>query len=213
MKYVNTQTDMPPLARPLGEEQGAVSGVSGAPSPEALRELEFAQIRSKKIRKAVSVALFNGWTTGFFGATSLLFGLFDFTTFILGVALAVVAYNEFVGAKGLKQFEEKAARRLGYNQLGFCVTLIIYAVWSIYVALTTPNEIQAALEQAGSAANMLGSIDTLYRNITLATYGGLIVGSLIFQGGTAWYYFSRIPYIRAYVRETPEWVMAYQRVL
>lgn len=206
---MSTQTDPPPVARPVASP----GSDANAPSPEALRVLEAARARSKKIRKAIRVAQFNGWSTGFFAVTTLPFSFFSLTAFVMGAVLAIVTYNEFTGAKGLQRFEEKAARRLGYNQLGFCLTLILYAIWSMYAALTSTNEIQAALAQAGQASNILGPIDSIYRNITLAMYGGLILASLVFQGGTAWYYFTRIPHIRAYVRETPAWALDYLRVL
>jgi len=39
----------------------------------------------------------------------------------------------------------------------------------------------------------------------------LIVGTLIFQGLTSRYYFTRAPLLRAYLAETPAWVIELQR--
>lgn len=213
MTTVPVHTERLPTARPLAGAVSVAEASVAAPSPEVLRELELAQARSGKIRKAVSVALFNGWTAGIFAALSLPFAFSSLVALLMSAILTIVAYNEFAGAKGLKRFDERAARKLGCNQIGFGLTLVFYALWSMYSTLTTPNEFQATLAQAGQAAAMFGSIDQLYRNITLATYGGLILGSLIFQGGTAWYYFSRMRHIRAYVRETPAWLLDHQRLL
>jgi hypothetical protein len=60
-------------------------------------------------------------------------------------------------------------------------------------------------------APIVGSIEQLQRTIVLATYVSLIVGSIVFQGSTAWYYFSRARHIRAYVNQTPQWVIELQR--
>jgi hypothetical protein len=43
-------------------------------------------------------------------------------------------------------------------------------------------------------------------------YGTVIVLSIIFQGLTACYYFTRRKYVEAYVRETPQWVLDVQRM-
>ncbi len=212
MNYTPTQSITPPTARPAVVAPGAVSDTPAAPlSVENLRELELAQGRAKKIRRAIGVALFNGWTTGIFAAISLLCGLFSLTSFLIGIALAIVSYNEFAGAKMFRRFDEQATRRLGFNQLGFCGVLIIYSLWSIYCILTEPNPYAAALPANDRALATLGSIEQMYTTISLTVYGSLIFLSMIFQGGTAWYYFTRGKYIRAYVNETPPWIIDLQR--
>ena len=60
-------------------------------------------------------------------------------------------------------------------------------------------------------AGPLGSINDLYKTITIAIYGGLIAATLIFQGINALYYFTRRKHVEAYVSETPEWVVDLQR--
>ena len=195
------------LDPPAVESRDSTAPVEAVPSPAMLHQLDNARRRAKKIRRAESVARFNGWSSALFAATSLLSGLFSFPVFIMGVALAVISYNEFAGAKELHSFQDKAARRLGFNQLGFGAVLVLYSLWSIHSTLTAPSEIQTALAGAGQGAAMLGDIDQLYKTITLAVYGGVILCSLIFQGGTAWYYFSRRKHIRAYVNETPTWAV------
>ncbi len=60
-------------------------------------------------------------------------------------------------------------------------------------------------------AGMLGSIEQLQTIVTLAVYGSVILFSIIFQGGTAWYYFTRSRHIRAYISETPQWIIDLQR--
>lgn len=202
----------PPVARPLAGAPGTTEKPPAAPiSPEALQQLELAHQRARKIRRAVQVALFNGWTIGFFAALSLLSGIFSLTGFVLGVALAIVSYNEFKGAKLFRRLDLRAPRRLGWNQLGLCGVLIVYSLWCIYSALTGPNPYEAALPAGGQAVPILNSIAQMQTTITLGVYGSLIIGSIIFQGTTAWYYFTRARHIQAYIEQTPQWVIDLQQ--
>jgi hypothetical protein len=155
--------------------------------------------------------MFNGWTVGLFAALSLMIGLFSLTSLLIGVALAAVAYNEFAGAKMLRRLDTRGPRRLAFGQLGLCGVLITYALWSIYSFQTGPSPYEAALAAGGQATAIVGSIEQFEHAVTYAVYGGLIVGSILFQGGTAWYYFSRKKYIQAYVTETPSWIIELER--
>lgn len=200
--------------RPVAVARPACDPSVAAGSPltaEHVRELELARRRAKRIRRAVGVARFNGWTVGFFAVLSLLIGFFSLPSLLIGVALAVVSYHEFAGARQLRLFDERAGRRLGFNQLGLGSVLIVYAVWSIFRTLTAPSPLVGELASLGDAAELVGSIESLTTTISLAVYGGLIVGTVIFQGGTAWYYFTRGACIRAYRRETPGWVLELDR--
>ena len=209
---VPTQPIPPPIARPVtGAPQAPPNASGGPPSPEHLRELELARKRFRKIRRAVGVAMFNGWTIGLFAALSLVIGLFSLTSLLIGMALGVVAYNELNGAKMLRRLDTRAPGRLALGQLGLCGVLIAYALWSIYSLQTGPSPYEAALAAGGQATAIVGSIEQFEKMITFAVYGGLIVGSLLFQGGTAWYYFSRAKHIRAYATQTPAWIIELER--
>ena len=212
-RFQTTPAHALPIARPAPVPAGTESKPAGSPlSPADLLTYEESKIRLKKIIRAAGVARFNGWTTGIFAAFSLLGGLFSLTSFLLGVALAIVSYNEFKGGKRLLQLDRHATLGLGRNQLGFCATLVIYSVWCIYDSFNGPNPCQDALAASGGqAVPLLGSIGELYNTITIATYGAMIILSIIFQGGTAWYYYSRQKYILAYLNDTPEWVVNLQR--
>jgi hypothetical protein len=205
------------LARPIASAPSATSSPPTSPfSPEHLQQLGLARQRGRKIRRAAGVAVFNGYTIAIFAGLSLLIGLFSLTSLLIGIALAVVAYNEFAGAKLLRQLDLRGPRRLGFNQLALCAVLITYAVWSIYSTFAGPSPYATALGDVGPdspAAGLVASIEGLHTTITLALYGGLIVGSVIFQGATAAYYFTRARYIRAYLAETPEWIQQFERGL
>jgi hypothetical protein len=211
MADASTQPADPPLARPVTSSTDVSPPSGPAISPEILRQLKLAQQRGKKIRRAAGMATFNGWTIGVFAALSLVSGIFSLTGFVLGIALAIAAFNEFNGAKLLRRLDLRAPRRLGFNQLGLCGVLIVYSLWSIHSAFAGPSPYASAMPAGGQVAPIVGSIEQLQRTIVLATYVSLIVGSIVFQGSTAWYYFSRARHIRAYVNQTPQWVIELQR--
>ena len=50
------------------------------------------------------------------------------------------------------------------------------------------------------------------RWVTVAVYGGVIVGSLIVQGLTALYYFTRAGLIRKFLLQTPPWAIDILRI-
>jgi hypothetical protein len=212
MTQVPTQPVPLPTARPVaGAPEPPENAEAGPLSSEHLHEMELARIRFGKIRRASMVAVFNGCTVGFFAAISLLIGLFSLTSFLIGAALAVVAYNEFSGAKLLRRLDLRGPRRLGWNQVGFCAVLVTYALWSIYSLHTGPSPYEEALAVGGQATAIVGSIEQFEKMITFVVYGGLIVGSILFQGGTAWYYFSRAKYVHAYAMHTPPWILELER--
>jgi hypothetical protein len=58
---------------------------------------------------------------------------------------------------------------------------------------------------------MLTPVEGLTRLISYAMNFGLIAVALIAQGSLAAYYFSRVKYIKAYVTQTPAWIVAVQK--
>jgi hypothetical protein len=212
MTQAPTDFASPPVARPVAANAGGAAQPQGGPlSARDLQQLEVARQRGKRIRRAASVAAFNGWTACVFAAISLPCGIFSLVTFLLGSVLALVAYNELHGARGLRQFDETAPRRLGLGQLGLCAALVLYGGWGLYTTFSTPSPYEALLAGGAQATRLVGSIESLHTTVSLAMYGGLIGLSLIFQGGTAWYYFTRRRLIRAYVSDTPAWILELDR--
>ena len=140
-----------------------------------------------------------------------LFGEFDLTGLIMGVGLALVAWNEFRGRTMLLRFEPCGCHVLGWNQLGLMALVIGYAAWMLGKALWGANPYEGAIAGEAMLAGPLGSIGQLYKIISLAIYGGLIVGTLIFQGLNSLYYFTRRKHVEAYLRQTPEWVVQLQQ--
>jgi hypothetical protein len=185
---------------------------SGQLSPELRRELALARDRTKVIRKAASVAAFNGWVTAVIAALSAPFAPFSLVGFLVTCGLALVAYNEFRGRKRLLAFDPSTATLLGWNQLGFLAMISAYCGLMLFTNL---NSFSSQLEAKPELEQALGSLDEfegLYRLVVIGLYGTVFVLSVIFQGLNALYYFTRRKYIEAYLRETPAYVQEIERV-
>ena len=162
-------------------------------------------MRARSFLGAAKVAAFNGWSIGFFAVVSLLFGLFSLTSFLVGVGLAVVARNEFVGRTRLRALDPSGLELLWRNQVGFMALIIAYCVWSMFRAVALPNAVTDFMELLGEGAG------ELLQSLTILAYVAVIVLTGIFQGLNAHYYFVRAARIRDYVRDTPQWVLELQR--
>ncbi|MCZ6834183.1 MAG: hypothetical protein O7G85_00260 [Planctomycetota bacterium] len=180
-------------------------------NPEHLQALHAAKQRSKKIRKAIRLGMFNVWSLWIFAIPALLMGLFSLPSFLIGAGLGICAWNEHRGVKLLKQFDLRAPRVLGFNQIALAAVLILYGCWGIWHALSGPNYYDEQINAMPQLASTLEPMGELYQLISFLIYGGVIVGSIFFQGINAWYYFTRAMHLREYLRQTPPWVIQMQQ--
>ena len=199
------------VAAAIDEPKSPVDQGGGPLSPQHQQDLLEANRRVRKILGAVKVATFNGWTTAVFAGLSLICSLFSVTALLMGIGLAVVAWNEFRGKDLLQGFDPRGVRLLGWNQVGFIGLLVAYSLWGIFTGLTGPDPYQAYIDQNPALAPMLGSIGGLHTALTLAVYGGVIVCSIVFQGLNSLYYFKRGAMLKAYLNQTPPWIVQLQR--
>lgn len=175
-------------------------------SPEQQQQLAEARDRSGEFLGAAKVAAFNAWTFAFCAGASLLFGLFSLTSLVMGVGLAVVARNEFVGRRRLRAFDPEALELLWRNQVGLMALIIGYCIWSMVRTVGAPDPQMAELTE------LLGEgTAELVESLTLTVYAVVIGATVIFQGLNARYYFVRVVKARDYVKETPAWVLDVQR--
>jgi hypothetical protein len=182
-----------------------------------LKTLRDAVVRSRKVTSAASVASFNIWSTAVIAALAAPWGLIAMATGSMGdglinlavaAVLGFVAWNEAVGRAMLLKLQPEGARRLAVNQLFFMGFIIAYCVYSMaMLALGPPPEVA----QDPDVQKLLGSIEDLYLYIGLAVYGSVIPATVVFQGGCAWYYFTRIAAVRQHLAQTPAWVTEIQR--
>lgn len=171
-------------------------------TPEQQEELRLAMERAGSFLGAAKVAAFNGWSIGFFAVVSILFGLFSLTSLLVGIGLAVVARNEFVGRGRIRSLDPSGLELLWRNQFGFMALIIAYCVWSMYRTVALPDPDMAELTE------LLGEgTGELVESLTLTVYATVIVATAIFQGLNARYYFVRVARLRDHVRDTPPWVI------
>jgi hypothetical protein len=215
---MTTTPPSPDIRRPPLPPCPPQAGSAAPLTPTHLDQLAHAKLRAKKVHKAGGVAMVNGYLLAMFSGGSflfagiaLMFGEFDVIGILMGVGLALIAWNEFRGRTMLRRFDVHACRVLGWNQLGLMALVIGYAAWMLGWALWGPPPYADAMADEPLLAGPLGSINELYTTISLAIYGGLIAGTLIFQGFNARYYFTRRKHVEAYLRETPEWVVQLQQ--
>jgi hypothetical protein len=176
-----------------------------------LQQLAAARVLGRKLARAVSVALFDGWSIATFAMVTFLLGLMSVPGMLMGAAMGVIAFFELRGAKGLRRLDPAAARSLGFNQVALGSLLIAYAVWGIVRELTGTGEYAQIAASDAQLAEMLKPVEGITRLVSLSMNLGLIAIALIAQGSLAAFYFTRVKYIRAYVTQTPAWIVAVQK--
>ena len=188
-------------------------------SAEQHQQIASARQRSRKVRRAVGVARFDAWCTAAFAAFTLMytvispfFGGFNWLALMIGVGMAVVAYNSFRGASRLSEYDISAPRLLALNQILFAAIIIAYCLIRIVCALTMDlaesHPELAQIQADPELANVLGmDFESLYKSISLLIYGAVIFGSILTQGGMALYYFTRARHVREFRQQTPQWVL------
>ncbi|HEX4794595.1 MAG TPA: hypothetical protein VH370_12420 [Humisphaera sp.] len=179
------------------------------------QQIAEAQKKLKKIRRAISVANFDGWTIGIFGGLSLMFGMIggiSVSDIIVGLVLAGIALVELRTAKNLRRLDVRSARILGFNQLALAALIILYSLWRMHASGSADSsEGQMISQVADVDPGMASSVRSLTEQVSYALYGSLILFAILAQGGTALYYFSREKYLRAYVEQTPQWILQMQQ--
>lgn len=188
--------------------QDAATPAGGGPlSPEEREELARASERSRKLMGATKVAAFNAWTFAIFAGLSILFGLVDrsLVGLAVGIALAIIARNEFRGRALLQDYRPEGPRLLTRNALWLMALIVLYCLWAIHGATSTPNPSYAQLEEAAG-------LDQGYiSRITAFAYAAVIVLTVLLQGLMARYYHRRTGMVQEHLTETPAWVVEIQR--
>jgi len=92
---------------------------------EHLRQLAAARKAARKLRRAITVASFDGWTVGVFAALTLLTGLTDPSGLLMGAGMGAVAFVELRAASRLRRLETGVTRTLGFNQLALAGIFIV----------------------------------------------------------------------------------------
>lgn len=130
-------------------------------------------------------------------------------------ALFTIGTIEWIGAGRMRQGVPSAATLLGRNQLVFLSLVSAYCVFQMvsFARLSAAGGL-ISRDMRSALASMPELQDDLEAQLKVwgpvATYGGyslIIVLSIGFQGGLAWYYFSRRPRLQAAQDAAPAWVL------
>jgi hypothetical protein len=190
----------PAPARPASP---AVAG----PSPLHLEEIAAAKQRAKPLRKAVTVAVLDGWGLAIFGGITILTGLTSFPTLALGCGMCLAAQFEFRGATRLRRLDTRALHSLARNQLALGAALFAYALW----CMLTPESLTQAVAATPELNSMMRPIEDLARVIHTIVYGVIMLVAVFAQGGTAMFYRRRERQLHEYLAQTPAWLVQAQR--
>src|SRR4051812_8279701 len=200
---------------PASVAPGLAAVASPAESPPSiahLAQIADARRRGRAIRRAVSMARFNGWTLLGFGGITLLCGIGSLWTMIVGLALVGVGYFELRGAKELRRLDRNAAVRLAWNQLALGWLLVVYAAVKIYGATHGPSLYATATAGDAQLAKMLEPIESLTRSITTLVYVVVGVVGVVVPALTSLFYLRRRRMIDHYLEHTPTWIVNLQRM-
>ncbi|MGA2496131.1 MAG: hypothetical protein ABSH20_00230 [Tepidisphaeraceae bacterium] len=176
-------------------------------SAEHLRQLAAARASAGKIRRAISIARFDGGTIAAFAVLTLLFGIASPVSLILALGMGTVAFVELRAARQLRRLDPAAIRTLAFNQLALGALLILYALVSLYMQYTGPGIYADAAASDPALADALKPFESLSRTLSLAVYALVIVIAIFAQGGLSLFYFSRARHLRAYLAQTPPWII------
>jgi len=173
----------------------------GSPPAAPLSRLPHGAACAQKVRWAVGIAGFNAGSFGVCAvgsavllAGAVIFGEFTVAAEGITLILFVIAYFEFRGRRLLKELQPAGCILLGWNQLGLMAALWVYCIWSIYGGFASPPPKELAEHPDWRLLESeLG--DALWPAIVASIYGGVIIATLMYQGGNAWYYFTRRKFV------------------
>jgi hypothetical protein len=202
---------MTALNTPITFAASTLSPAQSPLNPSHLAELQLADKRSRKIRRAATVATIDASLSAFFTALTALSAILSPSAILLAIPLGIVTFNSFRGAKRLRALDLTAPKFLALNQLALAAILITYASISIYLASRGSSGFSSAVNSEPTLAPMLANIQQLYWIISLAIYGSLIVGTILAQGLAALYYLSRKKHLQEYINATPPWILQLQK--
>jgi hypothetical protein len=200
---------VPPLAQRVSVEAAPNSPLS----PEHLWQITEARKSSRKIRRAVSVARFDGWSLALAAGLTFVLSIGDRSGMAIGILLAAIAGVELYNANRLRALNPQAARVLGFNQIALALLLIVYSICKIYAAMSGKGEVDQIGQADPMAAQMLKDtgITQMVTTMELAIYSGLIAYAIFAPGGMALYYFTRVKHVRKHLSQTAPWIIAMQK--
>lgn len=191
------------------------SPVASELSGDQLAQLQRAGHAHRMIRRTAGVALFSGVSTLLIGlASAVCAAVWPDVIGVVGSALLVLIGGvELLGRRRLLRGDPASARLLMRNQLALLALAVAYCIFQMASFSVDrlkndalPPEVRS---QLGAMPDIAHTIDqNVERWGTLAHYGTycvLMIASLGFQGGLAFYYATRRKHLDAFGASAPPW--------
>ena len=184
-------------------------------TPEAQDQVRRAAALRRPVSSATRVALGSAVTMLLVAALSVpvLMLSFSATNLLVVLALIGLGIQEYRGYRSLKRLAPAAPRQLGINQVCLLGLIVFYCAMQMATAssgdikaMVVSPEFRSALQQMPSGGGLNDLVAQADRWAPLAIYGFyslvLLLG-VLFQGGLAWYYFSRRKHLDRYLHAAP----------
>ncbi len=183
------------------------------------RQIVEAGRRMRGIRRAISFARFHAAMIMFFGVVTLAVVAFqmalgdvDALHLLLGAGLVAVALNEFWGATQLERLQLRGPILLAAGEVALGFLIIAYCVWSLLHIEVDQASALGGTQMEQQLEEMLSGAGDMIKGLTALVYVVVIAATVLYQGLVSIYYLTRRWPIRKYVRQTPNWIVEFDRL-
>lgn len=160
------------------------------------------------LKKVLKISRVNGWSVAIFAGLcaliSLAFG--DLVGGGIGVLVVASGVMEIHGHRLLKRRDSAGLTWLVRSQLFLLSVILVYAVSRLfsfdseYILSNLTPDLEALLKESGiSRAEIVPLVQTFFR----AFYGAVILATVIYQGGMAFYYRRKSPLVAEALAQPP----------
>ncbi len=193
----------PMMARPIAPTESACP----------LTEAHFQMLRQwaaayRPVRKAARVAMGSAITILAVAALAVPFTMISpsLTDLAIIAGLGIIGYLEYAGARKMRVGDPAAASHLGWNQVIFLSLICLYCVSRMLDTSVDSYISPEARGQLSEVPELATQIESLVPTAVRGFYLLVILLSVAFQGGLAWYYFTRRRHLEALQQSTPAWI-------
>ncbi len=176
-----------------------------------LQQIQIASTTARRVLSAVRLASANIWLLAIGSGVSLALGALDPASAVLGIAIGLLAANEWRGRRALRRLSPSGAIILGVNQLALLGVIITFALWGLWSTTHAPNPYATHMESVPESAKLLEDLGNLQQTIQTSLCLAVIGMSALWQGAMAAYYFTRAKHVWTYLSHTPKWIVELQR--
>lgn len=156
--------------------------------------------QEKTLKRVLTISRLNGWSVVVFAVlgTLITLAIGDFSGVIVGFLIGAAGWMEIRGHNLLKRRKPEGMKLLVRSQMFLLAVILVYCASRLgsfdngtVMGNLTPD-MEALLKESGiDKADVLPLVRTAF----FAGYGGFALATLIYQGGMALYYRSRIPVV------------------